>query len=126
MQNSKLVKCKLVLKAFSLLSSVCRKLMEHVLGFFNFIFTIVPLARSFIRVWYDQLGFNISDSSRIIFDRSPLGPLRDILFSKSFVFPWLSGVPKHPLPCFVDATPLRIAGISGKGCFSRSLPSLLL
>ena len=46
-----------------------------------------------------------------------------MLFSKSFVFPWLSGVPKHPLPCFVDATPLRVAGISGKGCFSRSLPS---
>ena len=50
-QNSKLVKCKLILKAFSLLSSVRRKHMEQVLGFFNFIFTIVPLARSFIRVW---------------------------------------------------------------------------
>ena len=47
----------------------------------------------------------------------------DMLFSKIFVFPWLSGVPKHPLPCFVDATPLRVAGILGKGCFSRSLPS---
>ena len=46
-----------------------------------------------------------------------------MLFSKSFVFPWLSGVPKHPLLCFVDATPLRVVGISGKGCFSRSLPS---
>ena len=46
-----------------------------------------------------------------------------MLFSKSFVFPWLSEVSKHPLPCFVDATPLRVAGISGKGCFSRSLPS---
>ena len=122
-QNSKLVKCQLILKAFTLLSSVRRKLMEQVLRFFNFIFTIVPLARSFIRVWYDQLRLHVSDSSRIIFDRSPLGPLRDMLFSKSFVFPWLSGVSKHPLPCFVDATPLRVAGISGKGCFSRSLPS---
>ena len=27
------------------------------------------------------------------------------------------------MPCFVDATPLRVAGISGKGCFSRSLSS---
>ena len=53
--KSKLVKCKLILKAFSLLGSVCRKLMEQVLRIFNFIFTIVPLARSFIRVWYDQL-----------------------------------------------------------------------
>ena len=122
-QNSKLVKCKLILKAFYLLSSVRRKLMEQVLGFFNFIFTIIPLARSFIRVWYDQLRLHISDSSCIIFDRSPLGPLRDMLFSKSFVFPWFLGVPKHPLPCFVDAIPLRVAGISGKGCFSRSLPS---
>ena len=122
-QDSKLVKCQLILKAFTLLRSVRRKLMEQVLGFFNFIFTIVPLARSFIRVWYDQLRLHVSDSSRIIFDRSPLGPLRDMLFSKSFVFPWLSGVPKHPLPCFVDTTPLWVAGISGKGCFSRSLPS---
>ena len=121
-QNSKLLEYKLILKAFSL-SSVRRKLMEQVLGFFNFIFTIVPLARSFIRVWYDQLRLHISDSSRIILDQSPLGPLRDMLFSKSFVFPWLSGVPKHPLPCFVDATPLRVAGISSKRCFTRSLPS---
>ena len=43
-QNSKLLEYKLILKAFSL-SSVRRKLMEQVLGFFNFIFTIVPLAR---------------------------------------------------------------------------------
>ena len=89
-QKSKLVKCKLILKAFPLLSSVRRKLMEQVLGFFNFIFTIVPLARSFIRVWYDQLRSHISDSSRVFFD---LSPLRDILFSETFVFPWLSGFP---------------------------------
>ena len=93
MQKSKLVKCKLILKAFSSLSSVHRKLMEQVLGFFSFIFMIVPLARSFIRVWYDQLRSHISDSSRVIFDQSPLGPLRDMLFSKTFVFPWLSGFP---------------------------------
>ena len=122
-QKSKLVKCKLILKAFFLLSSVRRKLMEQVLGFFNFIITIVPLARSFIRVWYDQLRSHISDSSRVFFDRSPLGPLRDLLFSKTFGFPWFSGVPKHPLPCFVDATHLWFVGISGKGCFSGSLPS---
>ena len=97
--------------------------MEQLPGFFKFIFTIVPLARSFIRVWYDQLRLHISDSSRIFFDRSPLGPLWEVIFAKTFVFPWLSGVPKLPLPCFVDATPLRVAGISGKGCFSRSLSS---
>ena len=79
-QDSKLVKCQLILKAFTLLRSVRRKLMEQVLGFFNFIFTIVPLAMSFIRVWYDQLRLHVSDSSRMIFDRSPLGPLRDVIF----------------------------------------------
>ena len=109
--------------SFSLLKSVSRKLVEQLLGFFNFIFTIVPLARSFIRIWYDQLKLHVADSSRVFFDRSPLGLLRDFIFSKSYVFPWFSGVPKHPFPCFVDATPLRVAGISGKGCFSRPLPS---
>ena len=81
------------------------------------------LARSYIKVWYDQLRVHNSNSSRIFFNRSSLGPFRDMIFSKTFVLPWLSGVPKHPLPCFVDATPQRVAGISGKGCFSRSLPS---
>ena len=116
-QDSKLVKCQLILKAFTLLRSVRRKLMEQVLGFFNFIFTIVPLARSFIRVWYDQLRLHVSDSSRIIFDQSPLGPLRDMLFSKSFVFPWLLGVPKHPLPCFVDATLYGLLAFQAKDAF---------
>ena len=123
LQKSKLVKCKLILKGLSILNSVSRKLMEQLLGFFNFIFSIVPLARSFVRVWYDQLRLHTSHSSRIFFDRSPLGPLWEIIFAKTFVFPWRSGVPKQPLPCFVDATPLRVAGISGKGCFSRSLLS---
>ena len=85
-QKSKLVKCKLILKSFSLLSSVRRKLVEQVSGFFNFIFMIVPLARSFIRVWYDQLRSHISDSSRVFFDRSPLGPLRDICYFLKLLF----------------------------------------
>ena len=82
--------------------------MDQIMGFFNFIFTVVPLARSFIWVWYDQLKLHNSDSSRVFFSRSPLGILRDMIFSKAFVLPWLSGVPKHLLPCFVDPTPLRI------------------
>ena len=123
LQKSMLAKCQLILKGLSLLNSVSRKLMEQLLGFFNFIFTIVPLARSFVRIWYDQLKSDITDSGRVFFDWSPLGPLRDFIFSKSFIFPWFSGVPKHPLPCFVNATPLRVAGILCKGCFSRPLPS---
>ena len=123
LQKSKLAKCQLILKGLSLLNSVSRKLMEQLLGFLNFIFTIVPLARSFIKIWYDQFKLHIADSSGVLFDRSPLAPLRDFIFSKSFIFPCFSGVPKHPLPCFVNATPLRVAGISSKGCFSRPLPS---
>ena len=123
LQKSMLAKCQLILKGLSLLNSVSRKLMEQLLGFLNFIFTIVPLARSFIRIWYDQLKSHITDSSRVLSYRSPLGPLRDFIFSKSFIFPWFSGVPKHPLPRFVNGTPLRVAGISGKGRFSRPLPS---
>ena len=91
-QKSKLVKCKLILKALFLLKSVCRSLMEQIMGFFNFIFTVVLLARSIIRVWYNQLKLCNSDSSQIFFSKSPLGPLRDMPFSKSFVLPWLSGV----------------------------------
>ena len=44
----------------------------------------------------------MSDSSQIFFDRSPLGSLWEIIFAKTFVFPWLSGVPKQPFPCFVE------------------------
>ena len=91
------------------------------MGFFNFIFTIVPLGMSFIRVWYNQLKLCISDSSRVFCSRSPLGTFRDMFFSKPFVLPWISGVSQPPLSCFVDATPLRVAGISDKGCFSGSL-----
>ena len=123
LQKSKSGKCQLIFKGLSLLKSVSRKLMEQLLGFFNFIFTVVPVARLFIQIWYDQLKSHIADSSHVFFDRSPLGPLRDFIFSKSFVFPWFSGVPKHPLSCFVNATPLCVAGISGKGSFSRPLPS---
>ena len=49
LQKSKSAKCQLILKGLSVLKSVSRKLMEQLLGFFNFIFTIVPLARLFIR-----------------------------------------------------------------------------
>ena len=48
LQKSKLVKCKLILKGLSILNSISRKLMEQLLSFFSFTFSIVPLARSFI------------------------------------------------------------------------------
>ena len=40
LQKSKLVKCKLILKGPSILNSISRKLIEQLLGFFNFIFQL--------------------------------------------------------------------------------------
>ena len=98
LQKSKLAKCQLILKGLSLLTSVSRKLMEQLLGFFNFILTIVLLARWFIRIWYNQLKLHIADSSHVFFDRSPLDPLRDFIFSKSFVFHGSPGFPSILCP----------------------------
>ena len=36
---------------------------------------------------------------------------------------WLSGVAQPSLPCFVNGTPSRVAGISGQGGFALSFPA---
>ena len=36
---------------------------------------------------------------------------------------WPSGVAQPSLPCFVDAMPSRVAGITGQGLFAFSLPA---
>ena len=128
LQKSKLVKCKLILKGLSILNSVSRKLMEQLLGFFNFIFSIVPLARSFVRVWYDQLRLHTSHSSRIFFDRSPLGPLWEIIFAKTFVFPWRSGVPNSLCPVLLMQLLCEFPAFRAKAVFLgpfRLLPLFL-
>ena len=72
--------------------------MEQILGFFNFIFTIVPLARSFIRIWYDQLKSHIADSSGVFFDWSPLGLLGDFIFPNLLFFHGSPGFPSILCP----------------------------
>lgn len=119
--DGKLTKCRLMTKALFSLKSVSRKLLERILGFLNFVFSIFPLGRSFIRVWYTQLQQAKSDFTRIYFRRSPLCQLREFFFSGQLVFPWPSGVAQPPLTCFVDATPDRVAGISCQGGFSTPL-----
>ena len=50
LQKSKLVKCQFILKGLSIFNSVSRKLVEQLLGFFNFIFQLYhwlgPLSES--------------------------------------------------------------------------------
>ena len=62
-------------------------------------------------------------SSRANLDHSPLAHLRDVFFKGPLFAFWPSGVAQPSLPCFVDATPSRVAGISGYGGFAFSLPA---
>ena len=95
--------------------------MQHILGFFNFALQLFPLGRSFIRRWY-KLASTFA-SSQVKLDPSPLAHLRDV-FSKGILFAfWPSGVAQTSLPCFVDATPSRVAGISSQGGFAFSFPA---
>ena len=118
--HDKLFKCRLIIKCLSRLCSIRVKLLEHILGFLNFALQLFPLGRSFIRPWY-ELASNFA-FSRVKLDPSPLAHLRDVFFKDSrFVF-WPSGVAQPFLPCFVDATPFRVAGIVSQGGFAFSLP----
>ena len=117
LQKSKLVKCKLILKGLSILNSVSRKLMEQLLGFFNFIFSIVPLARSFVRVWYDQLRLHTSHLSRIFFDRSPLGPLWEIIFAKLLFFLGVRGFPNSLCPVLLMQLLCELPAFRAKAVF---------
>ena len=62
-------------------------------------------------------------SSRVNLDPSPLAHLRDVFLKGPLFAFWPSGVAQPSLPCFVDATPSRVAGISGHGGFAFSLPA---
>ena len=62
--------------------------------FFEFRFTIIPLERSFIRLWYD-LASNFA-SSRVKLDPSPLEHLRDVFFKGPLFGFWPLMVP-NPL-----------------------------
>ena len=89
--------------------------------FFNFTLQLFPLGRSIIRPWY-KLASNFP-SSRVRLDPSPLAHLRDVFFKGPLFAFWPLGVAQPSLPCFVDATISRVAGISGQGGFAFSLPA---
>ena len=119
--QEKLFKCRLITKCLSRLRSIGVKLLQRILGFLNFALQLFPLGRSFIRPWY-KLASNFA-SSRVNLDPSPLAHLRDVFFKGPLFAFWPSGVAQPSLPCFVDATPSRVAGISGHGGFAFSLPA---
>ena len=120
--QEKLFKCRLITKCLSRLRSIGVKLLQRILGFLNFTSQLFPLGRSFIRPWY-KLASNFA-LSRVNLDPSPLAHLRDVFFKGPIFAFWSSGVAQPSLPCFVDATPSRVAGISGHGGFAFSLPAL--
>ena len=119
--QDKLFKCRLIIKCLSRLRSIGVKLLQRILGFLNFALQLFPLGRSFIRPWY-KLASNFA-SSRVKLDPSPIAHLRDVFFKGPLFAFWPSGVAQPSLPCFVDATPSRVAGISGQGGFAFSLPA---
>ena len=114
--QDKLFKCRLIIKCLSRIRSSGVKLLQRILGFLNFALQLFPLGRSFIRRWY-KLASNFV-SSRVKLDPSPLVHLRDVFFKGPLFAFWPSGVAQPSLPCFVDATPSRVAGISGQGGFA--------
>ena len=117
--QDKLFKCRLIIKCLSRIRSISVKLLQRILGFLNFALQLFALGRSFIRPWY-KLASNFA-SSRVKLDPSPLAHLRDVFFKGPLFAFWPSGVAQPSLPCFVDATPSRVAGISGQGGFAFSL-----
>ena len=119
--QEKLVKCRLIVKALSLLRSIKVKLLQRIIGFLNFACQLVPLFRSYIRPWYKLANF--SASRRVRPDPGPLVHLREIFFNDPLFYAWPSRVVRRSVPCFVDATTSRVAGISGHGMFSFPLRS---
>ena len=109
----------LILIALSKLRSIRRKLMERSLGFLNFCCHLVPIFRSLVRPWYTE--WHNSALNRMVFSHFPCQPLLKVLHSGKLVFSWSQGGNEQFFPVFVDATPFCVAGISGRGCFVRSL-----
>ena len=121
LSQEKLVKCRLIVKALSLLTSIKVKLLQRILGFLNFACQLVPLFRSYIRPWYRFA--NLPASYRVRPDPGPLVHLQEIFFKGPLFYAWPSRVARHSVTCFVDATQSRVAGISGHGMFSLPLRS---
>ena len=93
--------------------------MERILGFLNFCCQLVPIFRSLVRPWYTE--WHNSGLNRMVFSHFPCQPLLKVLHPCKLVFSWSRGGNEQFFPVFVDATPFCVAGISGRGCFVRSL-----
>ena len=119
--QEKLVKCRLIVKALSLLWSIKVKLLQRIIDCLNSACLLVPLFRSYIRAWYRLANF--SASRRVRLDPGLLVHFLEIFFNGPLFYAWPSGVAPHSVPCFVDATTSRVAGISGHGMFSFPLRS---
>ena len=104
--QEKLVKCRLIVKALSLLTSVKVKLLQRILGFLNFACQLVPLFRSYIRPWY---RFANLPAYRVRPDPGPLVHLREIFFKGPWFYSSPSRVARRSVTCFVDATNSRVA-----------------
>ena len=121
--DQKRAKGLLILKVLERSRSVSVRSLQKVLGFYNFLCELVPYFRSFFRVWYSQL--RICRSGRLYFSRLPLLAIRDLLTSPNFAKLWAGDLAEYPLICCSDATPAKVAFVSSRGVFSRSLPRQL-
>ena len=111
----------MIVEALSSLRSIKLKLLQRIIGFLNFACQLVPLFRSYIWPWYRLANF--SASRRVCPDPGNLVHLREIFLNGPLFYAWPSRVAQHSMPCFVDATISRVAGISGHGMFSFPLRS---
>ena len=119
---AKRAKCMLCLYFLDKINSISVRLFHRLLGFFNFIFELVPCFKSFLRIWYNHL--KSFKSSRLKFSPVPVQTTirRDLLTSPNFYRTWAGGLESKPLVCFSDATPSRVAFVSDRGVFSKPLP----
>ena len=120
--QEKLVKCRLIIKALSLLTSIKVKLLQCILGFLNFACQLVPLIGFFIWPWYRFA--NLPASYQVRPDPGSLVHLWEIFFKGPLFYAWPSRVARRSVTCFVDATISRVAGISGHRMFPLPLRSL--
>ena len=94
--QKKLVKCRLIVKALSLLTSIKVKLLRHILGFLNFACQLVPLFRSYIRPWFRFS--NLPAFYRVHPDPGLLVHLQEIFFKGPLFMLGLLWWPDVPCP----------------------------
>ena len=88
--QEKLVKCRLIIKALSLLRSIKVKILQHIIGILNFACQLVPLFRFYIQPWYKVANF--SASRGVHPNPGPLVHLWEIFFKGPLFYAWPSRV----------------------------------